>query len=317
MTSKAPDVTAIGETMAVFSGDAAQIGAPLRFSFAGAETTLCIGLARLGHRARWLGALGDDAFGRTIAQTLRGEGVDIGAVQTSSAAPTGTMFKLRRVFGEPGVAYYRAGSAFSQLENGSFAPEWWREAKVLYLTGITPALGPACRELWHHAARDAHQNGVKVWLDPNFRAKLWSRDEARATLNGILPCVDCVLPGLGEGELLTGRTEPDAIAAELLARGARSVVLKVGAGGAWWCDAHSQTHAPPFAIERVVDPIGAGDGFAAGLLSGVLDGLERADCLRRAHAVGALVCGAEGDWEALPRRDELQGFLAGRGESQR
>ncbi len=313
----APQVVALGETMAVFAGVLPHIGAALGFSFAGAESTVCLGLARLGHRTRWLSALGDDVFGRAIAQTLRGEGVDVEATSFSASALTGVMFKLRRALAEPNVAYYRAGSAFSRLESDAFEANAWREADVLHLSGITPALSPSCRELWLRAALDAHENGVRVWLDPNFRSKLWSRDEARDAWSEIVPFCDFVLPGLGEGEILTGQSEPRAIAEALLERGAKNVVVKAAERGATWFDADSSLHAPPFEIERVVDPIGAGDGFAAGLLSGVLDGLERGECLRRAHAVGAMVCGGAGDWEPLPRREELEAFLAGNRESQR
>lgn len=310
-------VVALGEAMAVFSGAPKPLaaGATLEFSFAGAESTVCIGLARLGHRVRWLSALGDDPFGRAIVKTLRGEGVDVEAVRVSNQAPTGVMFKLKRALSEPEVFYYRSTSAFARLDAESFAPDLWRGAKVLYLTGITPALSAGCRALWKNMARDAHAHGVKVWLDPNYRSKLWTREAARETLLSLMPVVDCVLPGTAEGEMLTGQTEPQSIARELMARGAKSVVVKAGAQGAFWFDAHTQDHAPPFAVERVMDPLGAGDGFASGLLSGVLDGLPPSEALRRAHAVGALVCGSEGDWEGLPQREELERFLDGQSES--
>jgi len=315
-----PQVVTLGEALMVFNGPPTgrlEKGAHVGVTFAGAESNLAIGLARLGHGVRWLSVLGDDPFGRDIARLLRGEGVDVAHVHTSHEAPTAVMFKHRRAWAEPEVFYYRAGSACSRATAETFDPAMWRDARVIYLTGITPALSPGCLELIYCVLQDAQRCGIPVWLDPNYRRKLWSEEQASATLRAFLPHVEVILTGLAEGQMLTGEAEPKAMAAALRDAGARAVVLKMGAQGAYYLDHAVEEFAAAFPIAQVIDPIGAGDGFAAGFLSATLDGLTPAECLQRGNAVGAIVNMTEGDWEGLPTRAELAQFLSQKTESVR
>jgi 2-dehydro-3-deoxygluconokinase len=310
-------IVAIGEPMMVFNGPAdapISVGASLRGTFAGAESNVAIGLARLGHAVRYLTVLGDDAFGHTIARTLRGEGVDVSAVRFSAAHPTGVMFKQRWGGDEPEVMYYRKGSAFAQGDGQTFDAALWRDARVIYLTGITPALSAGCLGLVRRVLADAAARGVPVWLDPNYRRKLWEPEAFRETIAAMLPQVDTVLPGLAEGRMLTGKTEPGEIACALMGLGAKNVVLKADGDGAMvYGPAGLAAAVARLDIGRVVDPIGAGDAFATGYLSGHLDGLSAQDALARAHAAAAMVCMTQGDWEGLPDRARLARFLGGGG----
>ncbi|MDQ3813121.1 MAG: sugar kinase [Armatimonadota bacterium] len=315
-----PQVVTLGEALMVFNGPhhgRLERGADVAATFAGAESNLAIGLARLGHGVRWLSVVGDDPFGRDIVRNLRGEGVDVSQVKVSADAPTAVMFKNRRAWAEPEVFYYRAGSAFSRATTETFDPASWRDAQSIYLTGITPALSASCLELMRHVLADARQCGIPVWLDPNYRRKLWSMEQARATLHDLLPHVNVVLAGFAEGQMLTGESEAKRMAAALLDLGPAAVVLKAGVQGAYYFSRNAEEFAPTFAISQVIDPIGAGDGFAAGFLSATLDGLSPAECLQRGHAVGALVNMTEGDWEGLPTRAELAHFLSQSTESVR
>lgn len=292
-------------------------GSAVTATFAGAEANLAIAMARLGHPVRWLSVVGDDLFGRIITRSLRGEGVDVSRVRTSSAAPTAMMVKNRRSFAEPEVYYYRAGSAFSQSTPAAFGPDCWRDAKIIHLTGITPALSAGCRDLVRSVLEDARAHGIPVWLDPNFRRKLWSEQQARETLLSFLPWVDVLLAGLDEGRLLTGSSDPATIAVRLLEAGAREVVLKAGTAGGH-CFARGVTEwRPAFPVRHLVDPIGAGDAFVAGFLSARLRGHPTAEALRWGNAVGAIVAGSEGDWEGLPRLSDLERFLSCNAESER
>jgi 2-dehydro-3-deoxygluconokinase len=289
----------------------------LSMTFAGAEVNVAIGLARLGHRARWVSVLGNDVFGRIVVRGLRGEGVDTSFVQVNDAGPTAFMVKNRRPGGEPEVFYYRRGSAMSQAAPDTFSAASWVDAGILYLTGITPALSPSCRAMVEAIVGAAAEQGIPIWLDPNHRRKLWSDDEARKTLLGFLPKTHIVLAGLAEGEMLTGSTDPRAMAASLLDAGAPRVIVKAGPEGSWYFDREQSVHVPSFPVERVVDPVGAGDGFAAGLLSGRLDGLDWPEAVLRGNALGAMVCQTRGDWEGLPTRTELDDFLARRTDAVR
>src|SRR5258706_1437374 len=126
-------IVTIGEPMMVFNGPAdvpISVGASLRATFAGAESNVAIGLARLGHAVRYLTVLGDDTFGHAIAKSLRGEGVDVSAVRLSAAHPTRGMVKNTWPGDEPEGMYYRKQSAFAHVDEGTVDGELWREARV-------------------------------------------------------------------------------------------------------------------------------------------------------------------------------------------
>ena len=140
----------------------------------GAESNVCIGLARLGHSAGWVSRVGDDEFGRFVVSAIRAEGVDVSQVRVDPEAPTAVYFKERRAFGGGQVYYYRRGSAASRLSPEDLDPEYIRSAKVLMGSGITPALSPSCRETLEVAVTTAKEAGRLFVFDPNLRLKLWS-----------------------------------------------------------------------------------------------------------------------------------------------
>jgi 2-dehydro-3-deoxygluconokinase len=282
-------------------------------TFAGAESNVAIGLARLGHPVRHLTAFGDDPFGRAIHRTLRGEGVDVSGATFDPNHPTGVMFKNRLRASDPEVFYYRSTSAFAHATPATFAPTLWRDAHLIYLTGITPALSATCLDLIRHVLADAAQHQIPVWLDANYRAKLWPDESTfRATIRPLLPQIDLLLMGAEETRLLSGRSEPRDVIADLSGqiRGQQLAMRTQYRDSVFFhpaCTEHC--HAP--GLRNLVDPVGAGDAFAAGLLSAQLERLHPADALRRAHACAALVCQSHGDWEGFPDPDRLARFLAG------
>jgi 2-dehydro-3-deoxygluconokinase len=306
-----PSVVTLGESMVLFR---AEQSGPLREAttfrrhIAGAESNLAIGLARLGHDAGWIGRVGDDEFGRAIVFRLRGEGVDVSRVIVDADAPTGVVFREQREHGPIEVAYYRRGSAASRLSVSDLDAGYIASARYLHLTGITPALSETCRAAVFAAAEIARAAGVSVVLDPNLRLKLWRRDEARAVLRELATRCDVLLPGAEEAELLTGEAEPAVAARALLGIGPKLVVIKVGAQGcmAVWTESADLLHIAAAPLARVVDPVGAGDAFAAGFLSGCLRGLDLAETLALANRCGAAAMAAPGDVEALPRWQDVE-----------
>lgn len=295
-------IVTLGETMFVLNGPP---DAPLDIhqahfsSFAGAESNVAIGLARMGHAVKYLSIVGDDPFGRAIVRQLHSEGVDVSGVRVSKEHPTGLMVKERRPGEEPSVYYYRNTSAFSRASAGTFDPEDWRGAKVIYLSGITPALSDGCRELFVRVIEDAAEHGIPVWLDPNYRSKLWTGERFREVLSPLLGKVNTILPGLAEGQLLTGKQTPGEVACMLMGMGVKNVIVKAGEEGAFAYTARGHASARQENLARVVDPIGAGDAFAAGYLAAELEGLSVEECLKKAHAVAARVCLTVGDWEGI------------------
>ena len=132
-------------------------------------------------------------------------------------------------------------------------------------------------------------------------------------MNALAAMADIVLPGLGEGRLLTGQETPEAIADFYLGGVTHTVILKVGAKGAFCkCSDGSSFEAEGFPVEHVVDTVGAGDGFAVGVVSALLEGLSLPQAVRRGNAIGALAVLSPGDSEGLPTREQLEAFLSKR-----
>lgn len=309
-------VVTLGETMAVFAPD--HIG-PLRhtrtmsLSIAGSESTVAIGLSRLGRTAVWIGRVGADELGTLVESRLRGEGVEVHAVRDEDA-PTGLMIKERRAAGARGVLYYRSGSAGSRLSVVDVPDGLIESAELVHVTGITCAISESAAGTVRASIAAARACDVVVSLDVNHRRRLWTDAEMVRTIGSLLSEVDVLFASEDEARLL----EPEGLdhadlARRLAERGPATVVLTLGAGGAVSFTAHGILPVPAVAVEEV-DPVGAGDAFVAGYLAGLLRGDSEADRLRRACAVAALSVSTQGDWEGLPTEAELG--IAGRSGDQ-
>ncbi|WP_029253977.1 sugar kinase [Paraoerskovia marina] len=308
--STAPVLT-VGETMVLVAGtrhEPLQQGTPMSLGMGGAESNVAIGLRRLGTAAHWVGRVGDDSAGDLVERLLLGEGVQTTCLR-DLYAPTGLMLKERRSTMETRVWYYRQASAGSRLAPGDVPDEAVTGAALVHLTGITAALSPSARALTLQVAALAAGSGVPVSFDLNYRAGLWSPDDARALYREILPLCTLVFAGEDEAAIAVG-SAPDArtYARRLLDLGAGTAVVKRGADGAL-SSGPGGTHERPAVPVTVRDTIGAGDAFVAGYLADVVDGQDAATALGTAVAVGAYACTGDGDWEVLPRRREIARLL--------
>lgn len=316
MTTTSLDVITLGETMVSFAArEPGPLDAAATFSkiVAGAETNVGVGLARLGLKVAWLSRLGSDSFAAFIRRSLEAEGIDCSAVATDTTRPTGFMLKSRALEGQdPVVEYFRRGSAASALSVADFDAARFLAARHLHVTGITPALSPGCAALVEHAMKTMRAAGRSISFDPNLRPSLWPSREAMAKhLNRLAGLADWVLPGIAEGRTLTGLDTPEDIAAFYLERGARAVAIKLGAEGAYWRSADGSGRVPGVKVETIVDTVGAGDAFAAGVISGRLQGLDWPTAVARGNWVGAQVIQVVGDMDGLPRHADLPAELAG------
>ncbi|MEV6693870.1 sugar kinase [Micromonospora sp. NPDC051196] len=306
MTAPGVELLTLGEALvSLRSSGPLAVGGPLTMHLAGAETNVAIGLARLGHRTAWVGRVSDDELGEFVLRQLRAEGVDTDGVRRDPDRPAGLMFLERRTADVTRVQYHRTGSAGSALTCDDVTGPLAAGARVLHLSGITPALSDSAREATVFAARQAAAAGMTVSLDVNYRGRLWSREAARAVLTPLAGYASIVIASADELDLVAepGADEADVVAA-LLRRGVQTVLVKLGSDGA---RVHTRDGVQQLAAVPVtaVDTVGAGDAFTAGYLSGHLDGLDLIDRLRRAVALGAFAVTAHGDWEGLPRRAEL------------
>lgn len=307
------DAVTFGEALALFvaqeEGDLAHVGHYKRV-LAGAEVNVAIGLTRLGHRTGWISRVGDDPFGRFVLAELAAAGVDTSTVTLDSDAPTAFQLKAHAGGGDPEIYYFRSHSAGKRLAPSPAIDAYIGSARHLHMTGIPLALSNSARAFAARAVDVAHAAGATVSFDPNLRPTLWDSEELMVReINAMAVRADWVLPGLSEGALLTGATTPQGIAEYYLSRGVQLVAVKNGGLGAeLFTAAGERFRLAAFTVDTI-DTVGAGDGFAAGLISAGLDGLSGAAALERAVAVGALATTSAGDSDGLPTRAELDAFL--------
>ncbi|WP_017727100.1 sugar kinase [Halalkalibacterium ligniniphilum] len=307
------DVITMGETMALFTPDSTGL---MRYAhtftrkFGGAESNVAIGLARLGHRSGWITRVGDDELGKAMLSFVRGEGVDVRFARIDREAPTGIYFKELRREGDVRIQYYRKDSAASRLSPADIDEAYVSQARFVHISGITPALSESCHEAVFKLIEVAKKHQIPIVFDPNLRKKLWSETKAREVLLAIAAQADIVLPGVEEGAFLFNERDPDKLGKRFIELGAKLVVIKVGAEGAYYVDENECVHVPGYRVERVIDPVGAGDGFASGFMSGLLDNLSIEAAVQRGNAVGAMVTMVNGDVEGLPGKEDLTRFIA-------
>jgi 2-dehydro-3-deoxygluconokinase len=304
------DVITAGEPLVLFaareSGPLEQAQTFARVT-AGAELNVVIGLARLGLRTGYITRLGDDSFGRFLSAAMHREGIDTTHAAVDGTRPTGFMLKSKSDDGsDPRTEYFRRGSAASAIDVGDLPHMYVRSARHLHLTGIYVAVSPSARAFVFALAAAAREAGLTISFDPNIRPSLWPSDEAMiGCMDRLARLAHWVLPGLDEGRRLTGRDTPGDIAAHYLERGARGVVVKLGAAGAYHATVAERGLAPGVPVARVVDTVGAGDGFAVGVISALLEGANLAQAAARGNAIGARVVQFPGDADGLPTRAQL------------
>lgn len=302
-----PQVITLGETMAMFSPCS---NGPLRYvtdyrmHIAGAESNVAIGLCKLGHTAGWIGRLGADEFGQYVRNMIRAEGVDTSCVYFDAGRPTGLMFKETGADDESRVYYYRHDSAAGALCPDDIPPAYFAGAAILHLTGITPLLSANCLKAIRHAMRIAKERNMLVSFDPNIRLKLWRGADHSQLMRELARASDILFVGLEEARVLVGTTEPSEVFDRLWGLGLKRAALKDGSRGAWVGEPGLIRHIPS-AKCVCIDPVGAGDAFAAAFLAGVLDGRDTEDCGRMGAIAGAMATCTTGDIEGYPSAEQM------------
>jgi 2-dehydro-3-deoxygluconokinase len=308
-----PELITFGETMVIF--DPVEKG-PLRYAnqfykrYGGAESNVAIGVSRLGHRAGWISQVGDEELGTYLINSIRGEGVDTSQVKMTEDAPTGLYIKERVRDGSNQVYYYRSGSAASRMSKEQIDWDYISSAKIIHISGITPFLSESCHELTMEVANFAKENNIFVSFDPNLRMKIVSKFPShKETFLRLVALSDLFMPGIEEAEYLFGTNEPEKIIELSLQAGTDQVVLKNGIHGSYYAGKEERGFVKSLDVEKVVDPIGAGDGFAAGVLSSLLEGNPLKEAVERGSVIGAMMVTVGGDIEGLPTLKDIEAFL--------
>jgi 2-dehydro-3-deoxygluconokinase len=309
-----------GEPLAVFSSE--DLNASLvdakHFTryLAGAELNVAVGIARLGLSTEYITALGKDPFGKSILKDIRGANIGTQYIELSEKYRTGFYFKQRVDRGDPEIFYYRSDSAASHYDVSELSKIDFSEIGHIHTSGITAGISEEGRVTTEKLLDLGKSCQIKTTFDPNIRVQLWeSKQYMIKVLNELAAKARIVLPGINEGKVLAGSEDPEKIADFYLNQSdvTELVVVKIGPDGAFLKtkDADCQV-VPGFKAEKVIDTVGAGDGFALGLISGLMENLSYAESVRRGCAIGALAVQNPGDNDGYPTREKLNEFM-GRG----
>ncbi|MFF2050767.1 sugar kinase [Leifsonia sp. NPDC058194] len=264
----------------------------------GAEFNVATSLARLGLPTAWISRLGADGFGERIRRVAAEAGLDTAAVEVDETRPTGLYIK-ESTPGADGIAtrmhYYRRDSAASALGPDTLraapAAGLLHRASHLHTSGITAALSPSTAEAVAGLRATAGPDAL-ISVDLNFRPRLW-HDRDTAPLDALVGQADLLFAGHDEAAAHFGHTDPARFFAAFPHLDA--LVLKEDAHRA---SVHRrdgrETHVACLTVE-VVEPVGAGDAFAAGFLAGLADGRDDEQALRLGHALAALTLIGHGD----------------------
>lgn len=303
------DVITLGEAMIAFSPSST---GPMKFvnsfekKIGGAELNLAIGCSRLGLKAGWISRLGNDEFGKYIHHFARGEGIDVSQVKLVDGYPTSLNFKEIAADGSVRTFYYRDKSPTLSMKPEDLDEAYFKNAKVLHITGIYPAINPKNIAVFERAIELAKEHGLQVSFDPNIRLRMWTKEESRKVLMKILPHVDILLAGDEEMEILIGEKDPRKIIEIVKKMGISFVAIKQGEKGSVGYYNGEIIEAPSVKVSNAVDTVGAGDGFDSGVLYGISQNWPLGKILTFANTIGSMVVGVIGDNEGLPYLEEVQ-----------
>ena len=265
--------------------------------------------ARLGHKVGFIGAVGDDDFGKCLLDRLRADGLDATLCPRVADRATGVAFVTYFSDGNRRFLYHIAHAAAGQMPE--LNADYFRGVKFLHICGSSLSVSEGMREKCYQAVALTKAAGGRVSFDPNLRPELLGGEEALRRICGpVVEAAYVVLPSGAEAELLTGVKGAEAACRALLEKGPEVVALKRGAEGCTIYTKEQAIEAPAFAVEAV-DPTGAGDCFDAGFLCGLAEGRELEACARLAGAAGALDAQAFGPMEGDISPETVERLLGG------
>lgn len=302
-------------------------------TYGGGEANVAVSLANFGMQARYVTKLPTHEIGQACINALRRFGVDTSFIQRGGKRVGIYYLEKGASQRSSKVIYDRAGSAISEASSSDF--DWdsiFQGAGWFHFTGITPALGPNVAEVCLEACRTAKNMGLTVSCDLNYRKNLWTREEARQVMSELMPYVDVCIANEADAEDVFGVTaqENDVIGGKLNENGYREVAAQLqerfgfrmvaitlrssrsasdnGWAGMLYCN--SQAYYSKRYDVHIVDRVGGGDSFGAGLIYGLMHEMSPQDALEFAVAASCLKHSVEGDFNMVSEA-EVQKLVKG------
>ncbi len=302
------DVISLGEALIDFisleSGVSLEEAPGFEKCPGGAPANFAVACSKLELDTGFIGKLGDDAFGRFLTITLEDRGVDVSQVETSEYR-TALAFVSIAQNGEREFMFYRRPCADVMLKPEEIDCRYIGESRLLHFGTVGMSESPS-REATLRAIECAGEREVTISFDPNIRFHLWpkSRDQIREEVREVARSCDLLLPSEEEARFLTGK-EPEGAIEELLSLGPSTVVVKLGERGCIG-GTREEVHRVDGITTRAVDTTGAGDGFDAGFVMGVLRGLGLERSMMYGNVVGSLVVRERGAMTSLPTLSQVE-----------
>lgn len=306
------EVVTLGETMLRLSPvtvSTLEEAQQFQVDVAGAESNVAVGLARMGLTVGWVSKLIDNSIGRLIAKRIQWHGVDVSRIVWSESGRN-SLYYL-----EPGVEprptrliYDRTDSAFTTLRFDEIDLEYLKKARLVHLSGITPALGEDIDGLTHQIIDHVGKSETLISFDVNYRAKLWSPSLAKKILTPIVKKVDILICSLNDAATVFDfrSTDAEEVAKDLQQEYHNQiVVLTMAHKGAVAFDGQNTLYQDAYQADSV-DRIGRGDSFSAGFLYGYLND-DTLTGLKYGNAMAALNQTLKGDffWCSKEEVDQL------------
>lgn len=274
----------------------------------GSSANTAVGLARLGDTVGLIGCVGRDPMGDFILKKLTTERIDVRMVRQDARAATGIAFAALFPPSDSAVWFCGVPNANAELRAIDIDQDAARSAAAFVMAGTVFAQEPA-RSAAFTLLQLAATEGIPVVLDVDWRPVFWSQDtDALAIYDRVLSMASVVLANETELELVGRTTDRDLASRRLLDRGVSEVVAKRGSEGSWYFSRSTRIHVPAFSV-KVMNTLGAGDGFAAGYVHGYVAGWPPEERLRWASACGGIVVSRHSCSEAMPTREEVLEFL--------
>ena len=304
-------------------------------TFGGGEANVAVSLAGFGMDAAFVTRLPSHEIGQMAVNSLRKFGVDTSLI-VRGGARVGIYYMEKGASQRPSkVIYDRAGSAIATASASDF--DWkkiFEGADWFHFTGITPALNPAVAEICMEAVKAAKELGLTVSCDLNYRKKLWTRDEARATMSALVPYVDVCISNEEDAHDVFGidAENTDIDGGKLNHEGYKSVAKQladkfgfkkvaitlrtsISANDNDWAamlyDGENYCFSKSYHM-HIVDRVGGGDSFGAGLIYSLLSGYTSQDAIEFAVAASCLKHSIEGDYNFVTV-DEVKALAGGSG----
>lgn len=318
------EVITIGEPLVTFASKEPDVSLADALEWhkimGGAELNVAIGVKRLGHSVQYISRVGEDPFGEFVKKTIASHKVGTDYVSYDPDHWTGHQIKQRVTKGDPQVFNYRKNSAACHLTKDIINQVDLSDVKIAHMSGIFPSISDTAEETFRALFKRLNENNILTTYDPNLRDTWKSHEYMVKTENELAGYADIVMPGVEEGKILMGSDDPEEIA-DFYLKGSRTntVIVKIGSKGAFVKTSKGEKYVVKgFHVDQdnIIDTVGAGDGFALGVITALLEGKNMEKAVMRGNAVGALQIQTPGDNDGYPTPEELKEFYEEEGVSE-